>query len=275
MILEANQISYAYPGGTTALDRASLSIRAGERLAILGHNGAGKSTLLLALNGSVRPETGEIRRLGQVVDYSRKGLLAWRNAVGLVLQDPDDQLFAATVFEDVSFGPLNLGLDAAEARSRVDRALAAMGIASLADRPTHMLSFGQRKRVAIAGVLAMQPSVLLLDEPTAGLDPAGVEELMATLTALSAAGTTVVVATHDMDVAHAWADRVAIFSQHRVIAEGTPDVVFGDRAMLTGAGLREPLVHAIARALQARGMIADQTPIPRSQSDLIRMIENS
>ncbi|WP_210275578.1 energy-coupling factor ABC transporter ATP-binding protein [Rhizobium sp. G21] len=173
MILEARKIGFRYEDGTRALDDVSLRIVRRQKLVILGANGAGKSSLMSLLNGSFKPSAGEVLLNGEPVAYDRKGLTLLRSQVGLVLQDPDDQLFAATVFEDVSFGPLNLGLSADEARLRVANALDAMEISDLSHRPTHMLSFGQRKRVAIAGILAMSPSVLLLDEPTAGLDPRG------------------------------------------------------------------------------------------------------
>lgn len=272
MILEAQDIRYAYPGGAQALDSASLAIRAGEKLAVLGHNGAGKSTLLLALNGTVRPHSGTILRHGQPVRYDRTALAAWRSEVGLVLQDPDDQLFAATVFEDVSFGPLNQDLSKDTARQRVEAALSAMGIAELAERPTHMLSFGQRKRVAIAGVLAMQPAVLLLDEPTAGLDPGGVDELMATLSQLAAAGTTVVIATHDMDVAYGWADRIALFADNRVLRLDTPEAAFADAGEINRIGLRLPLVYELGRVLADSGKIDAEAGLPRDRAGLIAAI---
>lgn len=171
-LLEAYGLTYDYPGGVQALSGLDLSVERGRRLAILGPNGAGKTTLLLHLNGTLRPTSGRVLLDGVVAGYCRADLTVWRRRVGLVLQDADDQLFAASVAEDVSFGPLNLGLSDEEARQRVDEALAALRIADLADRPTHMLSFGQKKRAAIAGAVAMRPEILLLDEPTAGTRPA-------------------------------------------------------------------------------------------------------
>lgn len=272
MILEARDLEYRYEDGTLALDRASLAIRGHEKLAILGANGAGKSTLLSLLNGSLRPSAGEVLLNGGPVAYSRKGLTELRSEVGLVLQDPDDQLFAATVFEDVSFGPLNLGLSIADTRVRVSDALDAMGIAPLSHRPTHLLSFGQRKRVAIAGVLAMSPSVLLLDEPTAGLDPAGVEDLTETLHALAAQGVAVVVATHDMDMAYAWADRVAVFAKGKILIEDTPDKLFGMENFGEQTGLRLPLVYQLGKGLTALGLMPGQDIMPRGVDELLRRI---
>lgn len=274
-MLEAHRLSYAYPDATSALEAVSIGVSAGEKAVILGANGAGKSTLLLALNGSLKPTAGEVRLNGLAVDYSRKGLALLRSNVGLVLQDPDDQLFAATVFEDVSFGPLNMGLSKAEARVRVEQALASMGIEHLADRPTHMLSFGQRKRVALAGVLAMQPSVLLLDEPTAGLDPKGVEELMRTLSVLASQGTAIVIATHDMEIAYAWADHIAIFAGGRIVRYGVPDDVFADAAVLDQAGLLAPVIFQASLRLRGAGLLAADIVLPRSLEQLMDAVDAS
>ncbi|MDH6269556.1 cobalt/nickel transport system ATP-binding protein [Rhizobium sp. SG_E_25_P2] len=272
MMLEARDVEYRYEDESQALQRASLAIRAREKLAILGPNGARKSTLLSLLNGSFKPFAGEVLLHGAPVTYSRKGLTVLRSAVGLVLQDPDDQLFAATVFEDVSFGPLNLGLSTADARMRVTHALEVMGIEELSHRPTHLLSFGQRKRVAIAGVLAMSPSVLLLDEPTAGLDPQGVEELAATLHTLAGQGVAVVVATHDIDMAYAWAERVAVFGGGKIPMDGTPDEVFSHEGFSACGGLRMPTIHQVSKGLMELGLMSAQDGLPRSVADLLRCV---
>lgn len=271
-MLSVRDVSYHYEGGNVALSGINLDIAAGERLAILGENGAGKSTLLLTLNGSLRPRSGSVSIDGTPGRYDREGLALWRRAVGLVLQDPDDQLFAASVFEDVSFGPLNLGLDDHATAARVRTALAAMRIADLADRPTHLLSFGQRKRVALAGILAMGPRLLLLDEPTAGLDPVGVSELLATLEDINAGGTAIVIATHDMDVAYGWAQRVAIFGERRIARLGPPDAVFDDSALLERLRIRSPLLLDITRALRARGVLSADAPLPRSRAELLDLL---
>lgn len=272
-MLRAHDICFAYPNGTPALDRLSLTIERGERLAILGANGAGKSTLLMMLNGSLRPDAGAVEFEGLPVGYDRTGLLRLRSQVGLVLQDPDDQLFAATVAEDISFGPLNMGLSPDQARQRVEESLQAMGIASLAQRPTHMLSFGQRKRVAIAGILAMRPSVLLLDEPMAGLDPQGADDLMETLTALANDGSAVVVATHDMDAAYGWADRIAIFAHGEIVANAAPDAVFGDEVLVTRARLRRPVIYQIVEDLITSGVLPPDTRFPRSRAELAILLQ--
>jgi cobalt/nickel transport system ATP-binding protein len=268
-MLEAHGLHYTYPGGTSGLAGIDLSIAAGERLAILGANGAGKSTLMRILSGGLLPDSGAIALEGTPVAGDRAGAMRLRRAVGLVLQDPDDQLFAASVMEDISFGPLNLGLDEAAARRRVLEALEALDIASLAERPTHLLSFGQRKRVALAGVLAMQPRLLLLDEPTAGLDPLGVEQLMVSLAGISRRGTAIAIATHDMDLAFAWADRIVIFAAGKVAAIGSPDTVFVDAKRLAELAMKPPSIWTLSQALRERGLLDASAPTPRTPAELL------
>lgn len=220
-----------------ALDGVSLSVQPGRRLAILGGNGAGKSTLLLHLNGTLQPHEGEVTLEGRTVERSRAGAARLREFVGIVFQDPDDQLFAGTVAQDVSFGPLNQGIPRDEVEERVASALAATGIADLAELPPHMLSHGQRRRAAIAGVLAMRPRVLVLDEPTAGLDPSGVDDLLDELDAFLDPGRAVVLSTHDVELARTWADDAAILRDGRVVAQGPAREVLSDRELLRSCGL--------------------------------------
>jgi len=269
VILAARGLRYAYSGGLEALKGLDLDVPRGGRLAILGPNGAGKTTLLLHLNGTLRPSAGELLRDGKPVAWDRRTLTRWRTMVGLVLQDPDDQLFAGNVYQDVSFGPLNLGLAEDEVRQRVDESLAAMRINDLAERPVHMLSGGQKKRAAIAGVLAMRPEVLVLDEPTAGLDSHGVSHLLAALERLSDNGTTIVYTTHDVDLACAWSDTVAIFHSGVVIGTGTARDVLTDGDLLRRAHLQPPLVFDIGLALKELGLLADGAPLPRSRAEML------
>lgn len=274
-ILSADDLDYAYPGEVPALRQLSLAITAGRKLAILGPNGAGKSTLLLHLNGSIRPDRGTVRLAGNPGDYSRRGLIQWRSRVALVLQDADDQIFAASVAEDVSFGPLNQGLTEAETRLRVQGAMAALGIADLADRPPHMLSGGQKKRVAIAGAVAMEPEILLLDEPTAGLDRAGADQLIAVLRALGERGMTLVFSTHDIELAQALADDVALFQGGTVLAQGRAEAVLCDADLLAKAGLRPPVLVDLWLAARARGSCPDTGPMPRTADDLLDLLAPS
>jgi cobalt/nickel transport system ATP-binding protein len=273
IILSAENIAYTFAGGVPALRGLNLSVTKGGRLAILGPNGAGKSTLFLHLNGTLKPQSGRVTVAGQPGDYSRKGLNDWRRRVGLVLQDADDQLFAATVFEDVSFGPLNLGLTESEARLRVEEALAALKIEELRDRPTHMLSGGQKKRVAIAGAIAMRPDVLLLDEPTAGLDHHASVHLAALLERLSAGGMTLVFSTHDVDLALRLADEVALFNNGEVTAQGPAEIILCDRALLATANLRPPLMVEVVMQARALGFCEAEATLPRKPSELMTQME--
>jgi len=273
VILSVRGLRFTYPGGIDALDELDLDAPEGGRLAILGPNGAGKTTLLMHLNGTLRPSGGEVWLEGQPVAYDRRSLTRWRATVGLVLQDPDDQLFAGNVYQDVSFGPLNLGLTEREVKDRVEDALAAMRIADLARRPIHMLSFGQRKRVAIAGVLAMKPRVLALDEPTGGLDTHGVAHLLAALGHLVEGGTTIVYTTHDVDLACAWSDTVALFHEGRVIGHGCPEDVLADGKLLRRAHLRLPLALDVGLRARELGLVPAETPLPRSRAEVSEMLE--
>jgi len=272
-LLEGRGLTYVYPGGITALSGLDLRIAKGRKLAILGPNGAGKTTLLLHLNGTLRPSSGQILLDGDIVGYERKYLNVWRRRVGLVLQDADDQLFAASVADDVSFGPLNLGLDKTEARKRVAQALAALDLSELADRPTHMLSFGQKKGAAIAGAIAMRPEVLLLDEPIAGLDWQGAALLLTELESLARNGTTLVFTTHDVDLAWSFADEVAIFGSGRVVAQGATVEILADIALLAAAELKPPFIARIGAALKASSTLASNAPLPRSEEDVLALIE--
>ncbi|MEU4040732.1 ATP-binding cassette domain-containing protein [Streptomyces antibioticus] len=259
--------SFAYEDGPSVLDGLDFEIRAGRALALLGRNGSGKTTLMRLLSGGLRPHAGQLSVEGSPVGYDRKGLTRLRTTVQLVVQDPDDQLFAASVGQDVSFGPLNLGLSDTEVRARVDEALAALDITGLAERPTHLLSYGQRKRTAIAGAVAMRPRVLILDEPTAGLDPDGQERLLATLDGLRASGTTVVMATHDVDLALRWADDAALLTPSGAHTGPAADML-ARADLLAQAGLRLPWGVAAAELLRARGLLTDGTPGPRTAEEL-------
>lgn len=239
-VLETDAIAYAYPCGKPGVKGLSVRVARRGKLAIIGPNGAGKSTLFLCLNGTYRPQRGSIRLDGVAVAYHRGALREWRRRVGLLFQDPDDQVVAPSVVQDVAFGPLNLGLEGGAARLRAEQALASLGLEALADSATHELSYGQKRLVALAGVLAMQPDVILLDEPTSGLDPAGKRRALAVLNRLHEAGTTLVMSTHDMDLAHAWADDVAVIKDGVTLAQGTPRAIFGDAALIEAAGLEMP-----------------------------------
>ncbi len=232
-ILELDNVHYRYPGQPApALRGASLSVPAGSKVAIVGRNGSGKSTLFLHCNGVLRPDSGTVLVEGRPVTYDRQSLLELRRRVGIVFQDPEDQLFSASVAQDISFGPLNLGLHEDEIRRRVRVAAEMCEITDLLDRPTHAMSGGQKTRAALAGVLAMNPEVLLVDEITGSVDPWMRRQILAIFDRLVSGGTTVIMATHDMRIARGWADLGAVMDSGRVLATDSSDVIFADRELV-------------------------------------------
>lgn len=262
-VLALDAVNHVFADGSAGLRGCSLSFERGMRHALLGANGAGKTTLLQHLNGLLRPSAGTLRWDDQPFDYSRAGLAELRRRVGLVFQNPDRQLFSAQVEEDVSFGPLNLGLDAAIVRARVASALEAVGLQGQGSRAVHHLSFGQKKRVCIAGVLAMEPDVLLLDEPMAGLYAPMQHELAALLDRLAARGVTVLLSTHDVDFAYRWADRIHLMADGRCIASGPTQQVARQEDALRAAGQRLPAALALHALLAERGVL-ESGSAPRS-----------
>ena len=258
--MEAQGLYYTYEDGTVALDHISLRAEQGKITGILGANGAGKSTLFLNLNGVLTPKEGAVTVNGRRAVYDRKGIREVRRQVGIVFQDPDDQLFSADVYRDISFGGVNLGLPEEEVRRRVEAAMERTGVGALRDKPTHALSFGQKKRVAIAGVLVMEPSVMILDEPTAGLDPQGVSDIMHLLTELrDGLGMTILIATHDMDIVPLYCDYAYLLSGGRVILEGTPEELFAQPEELRKNHLRLPRIAHLMEILRERDGL-DTTP---------------
>ena len=262
-VLELKHLTCTYDlEARPALRDVSLSLEPGERLALLGPNGAGKSTLFLAALGLLPLEAGEVWLKGKPVDLKkRRETDRLRSSVGLVFQNPDDQLLAPTVEGEAAFGPRNLGLPPGEVRRRVGRALAACGLEGCRRRAPHQLSGGEKKRAALAGVLAMEPDVLLLDEPAAGLDPAGQAQLEEQLERLRRAGIAVLLSTHDPDFVWRWADRAAVLLEGRLAALGTPEEIFDRGDRLGGWNFPQPVVYWIGRKL---GL----SPLPRSREEL-------
>lgn len=233
--LDVRGLAYTYPDGRQALFGVNLRLERGERVALLGPNGAGKTTLVLHLNGILSPAAGTVTISGLPV--TKRNLGEVRRRVGVVFQDPDDQLFMPTVAADVAFGPANLGLRGDVLDERVHEALDAVGLTDLADRTPHHLSFGQRRRVALATVLAMRPEILVLDEPTSNLDPASRRELAAILTGLDI---TVLMVTHDLPYALQLCERSAVMSDGRIAADGPTRTILGDERLLDAHRLELP-----------------------------------
>jgi len=236
-ILTLQNVTLTYPGAVTALKNLSVPFASGRRTAVMGRHGSGKTSLFALLNGLQRPQSGEILFAGAPLSYDRGSLLKLRQTVGMVFQDPEHQLFSASLYEDVSFGPMNLGLPEAEVRSRVERALELLDLTALLERPVHDLSFGQKKRACIAGILAMQPQVIVLDEPFAGLDAVMTQDLIATLGDLGRDGVTLIVATHDVDFARNWADEIIVLREGELLAQGRATEVLQGPAVQRELGM--------------------------------------
>jgi cobalt/nickel transport system ATP-binding protein len=241
LAIDADRIWFTYPNGFVALQDVNFRISAGEFVAMLASNGSGKTTLIKILVGLLKPEKGTVRIGGRLLsEYSDSQLY---QRVGMVFQNPNDQLVSATVAEDVAFGPRNLGLSQSEVLCRVEEALHSVGAEHLRDRAIHHLSFGEQKRVAIAGTLAMKPSILILDEPTAGLDPAGEHEMMRMLGDLNhQQEITVILATHSVDLLPLFAHRIYLLNHGRVLKQGPAHEVFCDQELIQRSSLRLPYV---------------------------------
>lgn len=252
-MLEVKNIKYSYNKDYQALKGVSLKVEEGEMVALLGKNGAGKSTLFLHLNGIFEPDEGQVFIDGEELKYDKKSLLKFRQKVGIVFQNPDDQIFAPTVEEDVAFGPLNLDLPMEEVQKRVTEALARVGMSGFEKKAPHHLSGGQKKRVAIAGILAMKPKYMVLDEPTAGLDPQGVTDLSKLLKELNEEGITIIISTHEVNLVPNYAERVFVLVDGLLIAEGTPKEIFAQPEILEKANLEVPIVTELFHELEKEG----------------------
>lgn len=270
---ELNQLSYAYADGTKALSDITLDIPKGKKIAILGHNGAGKSTLFQHLNGILKPTAGTIVFEGNGLEYSRKALKALRQKVGIVFQNADHQLFSGTVKQDIAFGPLNLGWSTEKTEEKIAWAVAQTEVEDLLDKPIHFLSVGQKKRVAMAGVLAMEPSVLLLDEPTAGLDNYYATQVLQYLAKLDDGERTILLATHDIPLAYEWADLIIVMEAGKIIYNGDPITLFYEDELLHRAHLERPWIFEMVIALQKKKLLQENIKIPRSRQELQQLIE--
>lgn len=257
MIYETRQLDFSYDDGTAALKKVSLAIANGQFTTLLGANGSGKTTLFKLLTGLLQPTAGEVFIDGELITAIPKEILY--SKIGFVFQDPNDQLFAATVAEDVAFGPANLGLPTEEIDRRVDQSLLKVGMLKHKKKVIHNLSYGQKKRVSIAGVLAMQPQIIILDEPTSALDPAGVQEIMAILSELNKSGITILMATHDVDLVPIYADNIFVLNEGELLLAGSPHEVFDQKEVIRKAALRLPRVAHLSEIMSSQ----DKLPLDR------------
>lgn len=274
-IIETKNISYHYPDGTEALDGVKFKAEEGEIIALLGPNGAGKSTLFLHFNGILKPTNGDVIIDGDILTYDKKNLLKIRQKIGIVFQNPDDQLFAPTVEEDVAFGPLNMNLSKNEAKSRVKEALKRVDMEGFEKKPPHHLSGGEKKKIAIAGILAMRPKIMVLDEPTSGLDPKGASQIMRLLYKLNKQGITIIISTHDVDLVPLYAYKVYVISHGKLIKEGSPVEVFKDVETIRKANLRLPRIAHLMEILEKKDKISFGDSYPLTIGEARRKISDN
>ena len=269
IILEARNLSYSYENSSSsALNGLSLSVTRGSKIAVMGANGSGKSTFFLCCNGILKPDQGELLFKGQPVSYSKKNLLELRSKVGIVFQNPDTQLFCASVYQEISFGPLNLGIPEKEAAEAVENIIETLEITDFRHRPAHALSGGQKKQVALADILVMKPEIMILDEPFAALDPVHTRIIRQQIDKMCTSGMTVLLATHNTDYALEWADEVILLKNGRVLSQDRPDKVLTDEKLLKETNLELPSVIRLHKFLCSRGIADPSLPVPRNMDEL-------
>ena len=261
-ILQVRDLEYAYSDEKMALKGVSLDIGQGERIAVMGSNGAGKSTFFLNINGVLQSEHGEIFYRGEKM--TKKTMNYLRKNVGIVFQDADSQIIASTVQAEVSFGPMNLKLSRDEVEKRVDESLEYMNLTEFRERPPHYLSGGEKKRVSIADIIAMHPEIIIFDEPTAALDPVNADMLETVLGKMAKEGKTILISTHDVDFAYRWAQRIVVFCDGQIIADGTPLEVFKNEEIISRANLKRPMMLDIYEMLKEKNLIKGELTYPKN-----------
>lgn len=276
IIIEVKNVYFSYEeGGPDSLDNVSLKIRRGSRVAFMGANGCGKSTFFLCCNGIHKPCKGTILFNGKPVDYSKRGLLDLRGKVGIVFQDPDNQLFSASVYQEISFGALNMGMGPEKAKKEVEEVMDYLEITPFRDRPTHALSGGQKKQVSIADILVMHPDVMILDEPGAALDAKHTKKVNEIVDKLAEEGITILMATHDVDYALSWADEIILMHEGKVLLQADPVTVCTNVEALTMTNQEEPAVLRLFRQLCSKGVLKQDLKPPVSMKELESYIEQT
>lgn len=278
MLFDIQNLTHEYSDGTLALDNVSVGFKRSERIALLGTNGSGKTTLLNHLNGILKPTSGRILFDGNPLKYDAKSLLELRKRVGFVFQDPNDQLFAPTVRQDVAFGPLNLGYSTEKVKVIVEEALAIVGMSGFGDKPPHFMSLGQKKRVALAGVLAMEPEVIIMDEPTSNLDPRATSDILHLLLQLNKEkGITLLLATHDVDMVPLFATEMYVLNKGKLVSQGTPKESFSNGDLIRKVNLRSPRITHLFEVLKTEDKlpIADELPLTISEArkEIMRLMQ--
>lgn len=270
IILKIEELHYTYGNGKSALDGVSVNIYEGEKIAVIGSNGSGKSTFFLNIDGVLEPEQGKI--FYKDTHINKKNLKELRKNIGIVFQDADNQIIASTVKAEVGFGPMNLKLSKEEVLKRIDEALEYMNISHLKDRPPHYLSGGEKKRVSIADIIAMKSEIIIFDEPTAALDPLNAMMLEEVLFKLGAEGKTMLISTHDVDFAYRWAERVIVFCEGKIIADGSPLEIFQNIEILKQANLKQPTLLQVYESLIEKQILKDIKTYPKSIQEFKEML---
>ena len=274
IILKADNLYYSYDDDNShSLNGLSLEIRKGQKVAFMGANGSGKSTFFLCCTGILKPQKGQLFFKGKPYAYDKKSLLDLRSKVGIVFQDPDNQLFSASVYQEISFGILNLGVAPEEAKKEVEKVIDYLEITPFRHKPTHALSGGQKKQVSIADILVMHPDIIILDEPAAALDPKHTQMVNHIVDQMTEAGITVLMATHDVDYAYEWADEVILFHEGKVLLHGSPAQVFSNKRVLAQTNLEPPAVLELFESLCRKGILKASLEIPRNLKTLEQYIE--
>lgn len=271
-IIETKNLSFQYSDGTKALNNIDLKIEKGKKIAFIGVNGSGKSTLFLNFNGVLKPSEGNVIFKGKAVKYSQKELNNLRKAVGIVFQDPENQIFSASVYQEVSFGAMNLRLPKNEVINRVDKALKDTNMYDYKDKAVHFLSYGQKKRVSIADILVMEPEIIVFDEPTSSLDPKHSSKIVDIFNDINKRGVTVIISTHDVELAYSWADYIFVMKAGKVEKEGNPYEIFSDNELLESCYLQKPLILEVYENMIASGKLGTEVKAPRNKKELFEMI---
>ena len=275
IILKADDLYFSYDDDKThSLNGLSLEIKRGSKVAFMGANGSGKSTFFLCCNGIHKPAKGTLYYNGKPISYDKKGLLELRSKVGIVFQDPDNQLFSASVYQEISFGILNLGVSEEQAKKEVEQVIDSLEITPFRHKPTHALSGGQKKQVSIADILVMHPEVIILDEPAAALDPKHTAMVNHIVEQMTEQGITVLIATHDVNYAYEWADDIMLFHEGKVLMHGTPKEVFSSPDVLKKTNLEPPVVLELFRRLTKKGILSSSLPLPKNLKTLEKYIED-
>lgn len=272
-IIRTKQLQYTYDDGSIALKGIDINIKKGKKIAFLGSNGSGKSTFFLCLNGILKPQKGTVYYEDQPISYKRKGLLDLRSKVQIVFQDPDHQLFCANVEQEISFGILNLGVDEKQAMTKVRQVMEHLEILPYKNKPTYALSGGQKKQVSIADILVMHPQVIMFDEPCSALDPKHAMIVNQCIDELCMNGISVLIATHDMEYAYAWADEIVVFHEGCILQQGTPQAVFANKKIIEQASLTQPYVLQLYDCLCSKGVLSKQLKPPGDMRTLITYLE--